>query len=491
MNRQLARVGRRFAPDPASGGNAPSAACWPPTPRAPARSGTATRAITSIGLRVGARQRRRGRGRAGTRAGPRPRSPPGRLEDIVSSIATLLEQNADLIRHCRPRTPFNRCGYLLHDVLTPTSSTWRGCWSAPRGRWRCSPRRRCGPSRCRAAGRWCCSASPAWTPPCEQRSSACRDRPGGLRADRSRLLQPGPRQRCTAARHLSSARQPRPCCWSSTRPTRRPRHASLATSWRDRFAPRRAAGPPGAQVADERRRLRTLLEVREAALPSLYGLRGTAQPVALFEDVGVPPEELPAYLHRVQEILQAPRDDGVVPDPRRHRARSTCGRSSTCSKPEDVARLWALAEDVYDLVLELGGTISTQHGTGLARTPWVARQYGPLYPVFRDSRRSSIRAISSIPARSSARRTPYGRSLAVARQRAGESTAARTSVKTPLSHCHSPLATSAEPRPARWPREPAQLQRLRPVPDRDAGQRMCPIFRATTTRPPRRGPRPT
>ncbi len=33
--------------------------------------------------------------------------------------------------------------------------------------------------------------------------------------------------------------------------------------------------------------------------------------------------------------------------------------------------------------MELGGTISTQHGTGLARTPWVARQYGPLFPVFR------------------------------------------------------------------------------------------------------------
>ena len=27
---------------------------------------------------------------------------------------------------------------------------------------------------------------------------------------------------------------------------------------------------------------------------------------------------------------------------------------------------------------------SSQHGTGLARTPWVARQYGPLYAVFRE-----------------------------------------------------------------------------------------------------------
>jgi Fe-S oxidoreductase len=33
--------------------------------------------------------------------------------------------------------------------------------------------------------------------------------------------------------------------------------------------------------------------------------------------------------------------------------------------------------------LSLGGTVSTQHGTGLARTPWVARQFGGRYPLLR------------------------------------------------------------------------------------------------------------
>ncbi len=31
----------------------------------------------------------------------------------------------------------------------------------------------------------------------------------------------------------------------------------------------------------------------------------------------------------------------------------------------------------------MGGTISSQHGTGLARMPWAGRQYGPLAPVLR------------------------------------------------------------------------------------------------------------
>ncbi len=44
----------------------------------------------------------------------------------------------------------------------------------------------------------------------------------------------------------------------------------------------------------------------------------------------------------------------------------------------------ALADEVYTLVLQMGGTISSQNGTGLARMPWVGRQYGALAPVLRD-----------------------------------------------------------------------------------------------------------
>jgi FAD/FMN-containing dehydrogenase len=55
--------------------------------------------------------------------------------------------------------------------------------------------------------------------------------------------------------------------------------------------------------------------------------------------------------------------------------------------PADRAKLWPVAEAVHALALALGGTVSTQHGTGIARTPWVERQYGPLYPVFRELKR--------------------------------------------------------------------------------------------------------
>src|SRR5205085_3672960 len=117
LNERLAREGRRFAPDPASG-----AQCTIGGMLATNASGAralrhgytrdhvvALRAVLDSGDAVTAARHPRW---------PSPDGPPGRLEDVVSSVATLLEQNAAAVQECRPRTPFNRCGYLLHDVLT-------------------------------------------------------------------------------------------------------------------------------------------------------------------------------------------------------------------------------------------------------------------------------------------------------------------------------------------------------------------------------------
>ena len=138
-----------------------------------------------------------------------------------------------------------------------------------------------------------------------------------------------------------------------------------------------------AEVAVEAAAIERLWNLREAALPSLYGIRGGAQPIAFVEDVGVPPEELPRFIPLAQDLLQ-----------RHETTASFLVHAATgqvhirpfldLQRPEDAARLWPLADALYTLVLEMGGTISSQHGTGLARTPWVARQYGPLYPVLRE-----------------------------------------------------------------------------------------------------------
>ena len=122
LSAALAAIGRRFAPDPANlectvGGmlatNASGARAF--------RHGYTRDHVESLRVVLDT-------GEAVT-AGRHPRhalppiitqalQPSARLDDIVSSLATLLEQNAPLIRTHRPRTRFNRCGYLLHDALS-------------------------------------------------------------------------------------------------------------------------------------------------------------------------------------------------------------------------------------------------------------------------------------------------------------------------------------------------------------------------------------
>ena len=55
--------------------------------------------------------------------------------------------------------------------------------------------------------------------------------------------------------------------------------------------------------------------------------------------------------------------------------------------PEDVQKMQRLAEDLYEEVFDVGGTISGEHACGLSRTPFVRRQCGPLYDVFREIKR--------------------------------------------------------------------------------------------------------
>src|SRR5262249_40236569 len=55
--------------------------------------------------------------------------------------------------------------------------------------------------------------------------------------------------------------------------------------------------------------------------------------------------------------------------------------------PADREKLYPVADAIHSLALSLGGTISAQHGVGLARTPWVEKQAGPLIPVYRELKR--------------------------------------------------------------------------------------------------------
>lgn len=144
---------------------------------------------------------------------------------------------------------------------------------------------------------------------------------------------------------------------------------------------RQQAHPIVERLALEPEEAQHLWSFRSLALPALYA-NARRMPVAFLEDIGVPTEALTVFLDHVQKLL--PRHETT--------ASILChaGAGIVHIRPlydlhdsADIDRLKSFTQDVYAEVFRVGGTISAQHGVGLARTPWMAQQVGPLMELFR------------------------------------------------------------------------------------------------------------
>ncbi len=126
---------------------------------------------------------------------------------------------------------------------------------------------------------------------------------------------------------------------------------------------------------------------RKALAAATYSSRGpVGRPVPVIDDTAVPGDELIRYVSGVADLLrkaELPAVFHVSPLSGQVIARPLLD----LSKPADREALWPLADRVHQLVVAVGGTISTRFGVGVARTPWVAKQYGPLVPVFAELKR--------------------------------------------------------------------------------------------------------
>ncbi len=127
-----------------------------------------------------------------------------------------------------------------------------------------------------------------------------------------------------------------------------------------------------------------LWDLRKAGMPLLYGMRGDRKPVTFVEDCAVSPERMPEFIHRFRETLRRHGTDGAF-----------YGHASVgclhirpllnLKDPNDVDRMRRISADVTDLVLEYGGSLSGEHGDGLARSEWNAKMFGPVvYQAFRE-----------------------------------------------------------------------------------------------------------
>ncbi|WP_059013023.1 FAD-binding oxidoreductase [Streptomyces specialis] len=116
-----------------------------------------------------------------------------------------------------------------------------------------------------------------------------------------------------------------------------------------------------------------LLAARRAALPALEGVKGTT----MIDDVCVPRDRLADLLEGVAAIAErhglvigvcAPAGDGNTHP-------TVCFDAADA---DEARRARESFDEIMALGLELGGTITGEHGVGLLKREWLARELGPV-----------------------------------------------------------------------------------------------------------------
>jgi len=115
-----------------------------------------------------------------------------------------------------------------------------------------------------------------------------------------------------------------------------------------------------------------LWELRHAASPILARLDPNLRSMQFIEDGAVPPENLPAYVRGIREILAANETRGVIFG---HAGDSHVHVNPLVDvgKPDWRERVERILTSAVELTRTLGGTLAGEHGDGRLRTPLLGR----------------------------------------------------------------------------------------------------------------------
>lgn len=121
--------------------------------------------------------------------------------------------------------------------------------------------------------------------------------------------------------------------------------------------------------------------VRKAAVPILYKLKGEKKILALIEDAVVPTDCLVEYFTGIYRILNRHKVEFVTYG---HIAKGLLHTRPLLNLKDqnDINLLKVLADEVFDLVHSLGGSVSGEHGDGRLRSAYIKKQYPEIYPLF-------------------------------------------------------------------------------------------------------------
>jgi len=125
-------------------------------------------------------------------------------------------------------------------------------------------------------------------------------------------------------------------------------------------------------------------KLRKAGLPILLSRTSDAKHIAFVEDIGVPPENLPAFVEDFQAVLD---EHDTFASFYAHAGPGVLHvRPLVNTKTEEgLEGMESIADAVTDLAIEYDGSVSGEHGDGRARTQWNRKRYGEeLWATFRD-----------------------------------------------------------------------------------------------------------
>lgn len=117
------------------------------------------------------------------------------------------------------------------------------------------------------------------------------------------------------------------------------------------------------------------------AYKRLHVRKGSAVPIRCIEDGIVPPEKLVEFVRGVKEILRSNGCEGAIYGPAGD-AHLHVYPWVDVSAPHLPQRIDRLMEETFGLIWELGGSISAQHGDGVLRRRHAERQWKELLPLF-------------------------------------------------------------------------------------------------------------
>lgn len=137
-----------------------------------------------------------------------------------------------------------------------------------------------------------------------------------------------------------------------------------------------------AYEADE---MKKLWDVRKKALAFAFKMRsGERRVVSFIEDTVVDPSKLGIFIKKLYQIYEKYGVEGVVYGHAGDGHVHTRPLLDTKSK-EDLALMPKIAEETFALAREYNGSITGEHGDGLARVDYIKFQYGDeVYELFRE-----------------------------------------------------------------------------------------------------------